>query len=272
MWYVHALVGAVTLFGGPFRSFSISFGSFIRVGHFFPLSPTSDPPPRKDTEFDVASRLATMLVRSLSLLLLAITCTTALKLSSPAAFATRRRALQYVVAAPLLTVAPLASQAAGGGDQKVGYACRGSDDCGVDAQAIRALTNAPGQGEAAGIRFGGTYSDPLHPDCPRKVVLAGKKAIITGTDTAGGKEWKVKGEPYGKYLIIDFSSKGGPTEVRLHTGTGTSSTDAACMLRLVLPRSNNVCTRACMPHSLQAVAKWTGFGLKFEDGNVWTKK
>ena len=48
-----------------------------------------------------------------------------------------------------------------------------------------------------------------------------------------GKEWKVKGKPIGRALVLDFSSKGGPKEV---------------------------------------VAKWTGLGLAFDDGNVWTKK
>lgn len=69
--------------------------------------------------------------------------------------------------------------------------------------------------------------------CARKVVLAGGNAIITGTDEVGGKPWKVKAETYGRFLIIDFSAKGGPTQV---------------------------------------IAKWNGLGLAFQDGNVWTKR
>jgi len=115
----------------------------------------------------------------------------------------------------------------------VGYACRGDDGCGVSASAKAQLTATPGQGDRAGIRFGGTYTDPLHPGCTRKIVLAGSNAIITGKDEVSGKEWKAKARPIGKALVIDFSSKGGPSEV---------------------------------------VARWNGLGLVFEDGNVWTKK
>lgn len=141
----------------------------------------------------------------------------------------RRAAL--AAAAPALFAVPLAAFA--DKDSKVGYACRGSDDCGVDAQAKRALMATPGSGSAAGIRFGGTYDDAQHPGCTRKVVLAGGNVIVTGTDEVGGKAWKIKGQTYGKALVLDFSSKGGPVDV---------------------------------------VARWNGLGLAFDDGNVWTKK
>merc|ERR1711865_350732 len=88
---------------------------------------------------------------------------------------TRRAAL---LATPALFAAPLAALA--DKDTKVGYACRGNDDCGVDAQAKRALLATPGSGSAAGIRFGGTYDDPNHPGCTRKIVLAGTNVIVTG--------------------------------------------------------------------------------------------
>lgn len=147
--------------------------------------------------------------------------------------ASRRAAL--AAAAPALFASPLAAFAVGA--NKVGYACRasegGSEDCGVDAQAKRALTAKPGSGEAAGIRFAGTYSDPNHPGCPRKVTLAGGNVIVTGTDEAGGRPWKVKGYTYGKALVLDFTPKGGPADV---------------------------------------IARWTGLGLEFPDGNLWTKK
>ena len=140
----------------------------------------------------------------------------------------RRAAL---AAAPAILAASPAAWAVG--DNKVGYACRGDLDCGVSSSATARLTAAPGTGEAAGIRFGGTYEDPQKPGLPRKVVLAGSNVIITGKDEAGGKDWKVKGKPYGKALVLDFTSKGGPSEV---------------------------------------VARWNGLGLVFEDGNVWKKK
>jgi hypothetical protein len=141
---------------------------------------------------------------------------------------TRRAAL---LATPALFAAPLAALA--DKDTKVGYACRGNDDCGVDAQAKRALLATPGSGSAAGIRFGGTYDDPNHPGCTRKIVLAGTNVIVTGTDDVGGKPWKVKGQIYGKALLLDFTPKGGPADV---------------------------------------IARWNGLGLVFDDGNVWSKK
>ena len=148
----------------------------------------------------------------------------------------RRAAL--TAAAPALLAASLAAipgSAFAVGDNKVGYACRGNDDCGVDAGAKRALMSAPGSGSAAGIRFAGTYNDPLHPGCTRKIVLAGGNIIVTGTDEPGGKEWKLKGKTYTEYkaVVIDFSPKGGPKEV---------------------------------------IARWNGLGLAFDDGNVWSRK
>ena len=48
-----------------------------------------------------------------------------------------------------------------------------------------------------------------------------------------GKAWKLTGRPKGKYVLIDFSPKGGPKEV---------------------------------------VAVNDGLGIVFPDGNKWTKK
>ena len=74
--------------------------------------------------------------------------------------------------------AALASAAFAIGDNKVGYACRGDESCGMSDSATRAFTESSVAGKA-GIRFGGSYSDPLHPGCPRKVVLQGGGALIT---------------------------------------------------------------------------------------------
>ena len=106
------------------------------------------------------------------------------------------------------------------------------------AAAISEAANAPrpGSGEAA-VRFGGTYSDPGHPGCIRKVKMGGKASngtqlvTITGADE-DGVPWKVKGVATGKTITIDFSPKGGPTDI---------------------------------------TATWTGLGLKFPDGNLWSK-
>ena len=123
----------------------------------------------------------------------------------------------------------LASPAFAIGDNKVGYACRGDESCGMSDSATRAFTESSVAGKA-GIRFGGSYSDPLHPGCPRKVVLQGGGALITGADE-DKKKYTLKADVSGKALYIDFSPKGGPKRVR---------------------------------------AEWTGVGLAFEDGNLWT--
>ena len=87
-------------------------------------------------------------------------------------------------------------------------------------------------GDPAGVRLGGTYSDAAHPGCVRRILLSGSTAIITGADE-DGKPWKVKGQVQGRSILVDFTAKGGPKDV---------------------------------------VATWTGLGLRFPDGNLWTKK
>ena len=142
-----------------------------------------------------------------------------------------RRAV--LTATPAL-LAPIATRALD--DNKIGNCLAGGAteaECGYDKSAVARLLATPGSGEAAGIRIGGSYDDPQHPGCTRKIILQGSNAIVQGTDEPGGKKWQLKGEPYGKYLVIDFSPKGGPKQV---------------------------------------IAKWNGVGLAFEDGNVWTKK
>merc|ERR1719331_3413671 len=85
----------------------------------------------------------------------------------------------------------------------------------------------------AGVRLGGTYSDPAHSGLSRKVTLVGTdKVIITGADE-DGKAWKVKGTYSGKEIKVDFTPKGGPKDV---------------------------------------VASYSiGSGLTFPDGNIWKK-
>ena len=75
------------------------------------------------------------------LLLLALSSSQALTLPSSAT--TRRSVL---AAAPAL-FAPLAANAVGA--NKVGYACRGDEDCGVSEGAVAALTATPGSWGAA---------------------------------------------------------------------------------------------------------------------------
>ena len=149
-----------------------------------------------------------------------VSLTAALRLDVPL---TRRSA----VALPALLVSAPAIAA------KEPYSCRGTAEGCVGQSDVARLLATPGQGESAGIRFAGTYSDPAFPGLPRKLQLAGTNVIINGKDEKDGKEWKVKGKPYGRALVLDFSSKGGEKDV---------------------------------------IARWTGLGLSFPDGSVWTKK
>jgi len=88
-------------------------------------------------------------------------------------------------------------------------------------------------GNPPSIRIAGKWADPGHPGCERKIQLAGNKAFITGADE-DGKPWKVIGIVEGSDVMIDFSPKGGPKDVK-----------ATFVI---------------------------GKGLTFPDGNVWTKK
>ena len=112
-------------------------------------------------------------------------------------------------AAIATTAVPLAAHAVG--SPKDPYQCREYTDCGVNQAATARLTATPGQGEAAGVRLGGTYVLPSGSNA--KVTLQGAKAIVTGTDEVGGKPWKVKGQFSGKRMLLDFTPKGGPADV-----------------------------------------------------------
>ena len=180
-----------------------------------------------------------------------------------------------VLGAPALALAPLAAHAV----KNTGYAA--NMETYTDEKAATKLAAKP-YGDPAGIRFGGSYSDPMHPGCGRQIKLAGSAVYISGgvlgLKEAGrlrsftlfvtsaqrlnwrrdglprfiavsafslihlpictgadedGKPWRVKGQVGGSRLLIDFSPKGGPTDV---------------------------------------IATWNGIGLVFPDGNVWTKK
>ena len=89
----------------------------------------------------------------------------------------------------------------------------------------------------------GYYSDPNHPNCKRVIEVAAPVASITGTDgnpgcpaDGSGRTWTVSGKVKGKTLLADFSSKGGPADLK---GEYDSSEPA---------------------------------GIKWPDGNKWVKK
>merc|ERR1719380_60053 len=89
-----------------------------------------------------------------------------------------------------------------------------------------------GGGKIPEIRVAGTWNDPAHPGCTRKIAVNGSKAFISGADE-DGKKWRVTGEVQGKSIIVDFTPKGGPKDIE---------------------------------------AKYViGKGLVFPDGNVWSK-
>merc|ERR1712078_930761 len=67
-------------------------------------------------------------------------------------------------------------------------------------------------GKIPEIRVAGTWNDPAHPGCTRKIAVNGSKAFISGADE-DGKKWKVTGEVKGKSIIVDFTPKGGPKDI-----------------------------------------------------------
>eukprot|EP00441_Pelagodinium_beii_P018848 CAMPEP_0197654190 /NCGR_PEP_ID=MMETSP1338-20131121/38704_1 /TAXON_ID=43686 ORGANISM="Pelagodinium beii, Strain RCC1491" /NCGR_SAMPLE_ID=MMETSP1338 /ASSEMBLY_ACC=CAM_ASM_000754 /LENGTH=190 /DNA_ID=CAMNT_0043229589 /DNA_START=30 /DNA_END=602 /DNA_ORIENTATION=+ len=104
----------------------------------------------------------------------------------------------------------------------------------------------------AAARWSGSYNDPKHPGCQRKITKKKDVFIISGTSSTDGNKGCAEGAKVKKWellaslpestdflaapakeLIIDFSPKGGPKD---------------------------------------AVATWTGDGILFPDGNKWTKK
>jgi hypothetical protein len=89
-----------------------------------------------------------------------------------------------------------------------------------------ALVGAPLVSNAgAGFDFTGSYSDPKHPNCKREVVVSGASAKVSGTDgnpgcpaSGAGKPWSLAGEVKidrkEKTLLVDFSPKGGPANLK----------------------------------------------------------
>eukprot|EP00440_Ansanella_granifera_P010444 gb/GFBE01011328.1/.p1 GENE.gb/GFBE01011328.1/~~gb/GFBE01011328.1/.p1 ORF type:complete len:174 (+),score=41.35 gb/GFBE01011328.1/:1-522(+) len=71
--------------------------------------------------------------------------------------------------------------------------------------------------------WSGSYNDPNHPGCERRITKDGDQFVISGTDNAEGKaacepgdkliKWETASIPDGDTMVIDFSSKGGPANV-----------------------------------------------------------
>ena len=71
------------------------------------------------------------------------------------------------------------------------------------------------------VDFSGGYSDPNHPNCLRNVEVAGPAATVSGTDgTPGcpadgsGKTWALTGKVEGNTILVDFTPKGGPKDLK----------------------------------------------------------
>lgn len=88
--------------------------------------------------------------------------------------------------------------------------------------------------------FNGQFSDPKHPNCKRIISTRDGDVKLSGTDgTPGcpedgsGDVWRLTGQADGKTILVDFSPKGGPANLK---------------------------------------GVWDGDGIKWPDGNKWTLK
>merc|ERR1719230_537406 len=88
--------------------------------------------------------------------------------------------------------------------------------------AAPALAITPAEAASRSFRQGGappkfsitgTYSDPAHEDCTRKISFTGGRSYqIDGADE-DGKPWKVQASKAAGGLTVDFTAKGGPAGV-----------------------------------------------------------
>jgi len=116
-----------------------------------------------------------------------------------------------------------------------GFRAAGVVGLGAFAQAPAALADAP--------KWEGNFDDPNHPGCKRQIsIVFGEVVQIDGADGEPGckkgsgrqNRWKLKAKlpsPEGP-LLVDFSPKGGPSDVK---------------------------------------GEWKDGGIVFPDGNKWTK-
>mmetsp|Transcript_43031 Transcript_43031/g.98944 ORF Transcript_43031/g.98944 Transcript_43031/m.98944 type:complete len:183 (+) Transcript_43031:71-619(+) len=96
----------------------------------------------------------------------------------------------------------------------------------VAATALGSLSAAPAAW-AGPLLWSGSYLDPQHDGCLRRIIKEGDSFAIIGTSAADGSKdckpkaavtrWEVKGtvpfNPFADEMIIDFSPKGGPASV-----------------------------------------------------------
>uniref|UniRef100_A0A7S1I5G1 Uncharacterized protein n=1 Tax=Eutreptiella gymnastica TaxID=73025 RepID=A0A7S1I5G1_9EUGL len=100
--------------------------------------------------------------------------------------------------------------------------------------ANRATAAGACPGSPVQCAYEGQYSDPFHPDGYRTVVVNGDgTATISGIDRADGPVWTLTGNFEGSSLLIDFRPKGGPANL---------------------------------------LSNYKDGGIRFPDGNTWTKQ
>lgn len=92
--------------------------------------------------------------------------------------------------------------------------------------------------------FAGRYRDPNHVNCQRLIQVAGHVAALSGTDgnpacpqNGSGIVWTLEGKIHCHAILVDFSPKGGPANLRgVYNATAPG-----------------------------------GAGIQWPDGNKWTK-
>jgi len=71
------------------------------------------------------------------------------------------------------------------------------------------------------VDFSGSYEDPFHVNCKREISVQGKTVTLKGTDGkpnckpdgTGSKSFELSGTVDGPKIKIDFSPKGGPSDL-----------------------------------------------------------
>jgi hypothetical protein len=94
---------------------------------------------------------------------------------------------------------------------------------------------------ANAVDFQGSYADPFHPNCERVITTSTARGVtLRGTDgnpgcpvDGSGREWTLTGTVNGNDILVDFTPKGGPKDLK---------------------------------------GVWDGDGIRWPDGNKWALK
>lgn len=108
------------------------------------------------------------------------------------------------------------------------------------AWVAAAISSAPFAAQAVDVT--GSYLDPDQPYCGRVITSKGRNALsVSVTDgnpgcppDGSGKKWTLMGKVRGSNLVVDFTPKGGPRNVK-------------------------------------GIYNENGRSIKWDDGNIWTK-